>query len=447
MFYQVAAVTAVCVATIGLASDIAIAQGLRIGAAQAAAPADEPLAAPGGLIADELKRIRIIEDFLRSEVQKTINESRAIMRDNPQGATELLKEALQAVITAGEIGADVRHQLRTQIENALRQASSVEVIVETQRAEEEARLLQAEERQRLTRELLQREQRLEAIMHRFETLMDEHDYEEALEVAQVARELEPDVPVTNHAVLNTQLVKNHYEIMRIRELRQQAWVSALMQSEKSGIPFPDDPPIVYPDPEVWQRLTESRRKYAAVDLADQGQAERRIRSALDQPTEVEFVETPLSDVVDFLKDKHDVEIQLNKRALDDEGVATDAPVTMNLHGISLRSALRLMLDPLGLTYIVKNEVLLITTKTEAETDLVTKVYPVADLVIPIETSGGAGLGLTGAMMGGGNSGAGGGMGGFGGGGMGGGGFGGMGGMGGGGGGGFGGGGMGGGGFF
>ena len=40
-----------------------------------------------------------------------------------------------------------------------------------------------------------------------------------------------------------------------------------------------------------------------------------------------------------------------------------------------------MLRDMELTYIIKDEVLLITTPEKAESELVTKVYPVADLVL------------------------------------------------------------------
>ena len=53
-------------------------------------------------------------------------------------------------------------------------------------------------------------------------------------------------------------------------------------------------------------------------------------------------------------------------ALEEIGVGTDEPVTVNLHNISLRSALRLMLKNLQLTYIIQDEVLMITTPEEAE---------------------------------------------------------------------------------
>src|SRR4029079_5523772 len=105
-------------------------------------------------------------------------------------------------------------------------------------------------------------------------------------------------------------------------------------------------------------------------------------------------------------------VQLNQTALAEAGIGTDSPVTINLRNISLRSALRLMLKNLQLTYIIQDEVLIITTKEDAEKDLVVKVYPVADLVLPIDASQ---LGGIGGQSGGGIGGQSGGGGGFGGG--------------------------------
>ena len=106
-------------------------------------------------------------------------------------------------------------------------------------------------------------------------------------------------------------------------------------------------------------------------------------------------------MIDFLKDLHNIEIQIDNKALEDAGAGTDTPVTKNLRGISLRSALRLMLGPMDLAYVIKDEVLLITTKEKADAELVTKVYPVADLVLPIRQTGfTGGLGGLGGASGG-----------------------------------------------
>jgi hypothetical protein len=124
---------------------------------------------------------------------------------------------------------------------------------------------------------------------------------------------------------------------------------------------------------------------AAIELSSGGNAavEEKIREALDAPTSIQCAKTPLADVVAYLKDRHKIEIQLDKKELESMNIGPDAPVTGNLKGISLRSALKLTLDELGLKFAIHNGVLLITSPTKAESEefLVTKVYPVADLLV------------------------------------------------------------------
>lgn len=124
--------------------------------------------------------------------------------------------------------------------------------------------------------------------------------------------------------------------------------------------------------------TAAEQETTARPLPSAGQA--KILAVLEQPTEFSFQEQPLGKVVEYFKQKHDLQILFDSSALDDEGVDTDEPVTQTLKNISLRSALRLILAQLELTYIVGDGYLLITTATEAENKLNLKVYPVQDLV-------------------------------------------------------------------
>ena len=109
-------------------------------------------------------------------------------------------------------------------------------------------------------------------------------------------------------------------------------------------------------------------------------AEQKILAALASQSGVNFVDQPLSDVVDFLKEKHQIEIQLDAKALTDEGIGSDTPVTRTIEGISLESLLQLMLGEMDLTIVPIHEVLVITTRTEAENMLLTRFYPVGDLL-------------------------------------------------------------------
>lgn len=125
------------------------------------------------------------------------------------------------------------------------------------------------------------------------------------------------------------------------------------------------------------------RLWAAGDSTVYGSAEARIEAALKSPTSLEFVETPLQDVIELLKDRHKIEIQLDRNELESISIGPDTGVTRNVKGVSLGSALKLLLDDLGLKYVIHNEVLLITSATKAESEefLVMNLYDVADLVL------------------------------------------------------------------
>jgi hypothetical protein len=105
----------------------------------------------------------------------------------------------------------------------------------------------------------------------------------------------------------------------------------------------------------------------------------QIDSALDSKTEMSFLDAPLKEAVESLEQHHQIPIEIDITALGEAGLTDDAPVTKELAGISLRSGLKLLLRDLDLTFLIDDEVLQITTPEEAETRLVTVVYPVKDL--------------------------------------------------------------------
>ena len=137
------------------------------------------------------------------------------------------------------------------------------------------------------------------------------------------------------------------------------------------------------------------------------EVEKRINDALDKRATFEFVESPLIDVMVAMADKLDdeIEIQLDNRALEDAGVGSDTPVTRSVKNVPIHTALRLVLRDLDLTYLIQDEVVLITTLDKADTQLITRIYPVGDLVPEITIAApkatGAGKAKSGGGMGGG----------------------------------------------
>ncbi len=114
-------------------------------------------------------------------------------------------------------------------------------------------------------------------------------------------------------------------------------------------------------------------------------AVEQIKTVLDSPlkTPLQYDQQPLNEIINELQETYDLPILFDNAALDEVAISPDTEVSINLRNISLRSALNLMLRHPGLedlTYVVDEEVLLITTEEKANEKLVVQVYRVDDLV-------------------------------------------------------------------
>lgn len=371
----------------------------------------EEVRGEGLLLADERNERIIQSQITKAEVEESIRLARSQMRENPQTVLDALKIQLERVDNVAGLQPDVRSQLRGQLEGVLREAAQRKIAGDAERQLALARQVAAIERTRRTDAIDRTQDKLQQIMDRFGSLMREGRYREAEELASVqAMALAENDPALRAAEQDAR-EKSYYErAMAIRDASHRNYVDAMYQVERAHVPFADDPPITYPDPQVWQELTVRRKRYSSVALDRRGKSEEKILAALDDNTRLEFIDTPLSEVIDYLKDLHNIPIEFDRKAIETAGVPVSTPVTRNLSGVSLRSALRLMLKELDLTYVIKNQVLLITTPEDAGSQLTTKVYPVADLVLPISSGRGANPFMLGGGMGG-QGGFGGGMGG------------------------------------
>ena len=108
--------------------------------------------------------------------------------------------------------------------------------------------------------------------------------------------------------------------------------------------------------------------------------EQAIWLALDEQTAIEFFDTELGDALHFLSDQHEINIVLDTAFVEEQGIGSNTPVNATLKGISLRSALNLILSELELTFIVEYEVLRVTTEEQLDYMPVTRAYDVSSLL-------------------------------------------------------------------
>lgn len=125
--------------------------------------------------------------------------------------------------------------------------------------------------------------------------------------------------------------------------------------------------------------TEERTDLTPAQLRDLT-ATLRINKALDEETKIDVIETPLADVLQDIAKNHRISIVLDPEGCDVAGVTGNQLMTWNLKDISLRNALRAMLKPMRLGFLVRNEVLTITALDCPERLATVRTFPLGNLV-------------------------------------------------------------------
>ena len=133
------------------------------------------------------------------------------------------------------------------------------------------------------------------------------------------------------------------------------WLHA---DEMSGPAKPEAAPAQHVGPRV-QALAEHRDSKASSSKSDE-----RIQLKLSEKSDFAFKDSPLGDALTFLGTHHDINIVLDTQVLTEAGIG-DPKVTLKVEQVALRSALRLMLKPLNLDYVIEEEGLKITTVANA----------------------------------------------------------------------------------
>ncbi len=103
--------------------------------------------------------------------------------------------------------------------------------------------------------------------------------------------------------------------------------------------------------------------------------------------DLRFDNISLSDALDFLRDVSGANIHVNWRALEEAGVGKDTTVNVHLRSVALRKVLGLVLSESGsgnlLTYYIDDNIIEITTRELADKQLITRLYPVDDLIMEV----------------------------------------------------------------
>ena len=330
-------------------------------------------------------RQQVLVRQVATDLANRESKARQLRETDPKAALAMLEEARKRVESAG-LDDSSRDQLLRRVDRAIGETRQ---IIERNRpqldlAEKNNRIRQEIERQQRTKVEVQ--EKLALKIDQFNKLMDEQRYPEAHVVAKQAAELDPNNPVVVQLLWQDKFVSRYQWNKAVWDKKEQAVIDTLGEVETAAIPFAGDQnPMVFPnDGKDWAAFTKRRSKFGGDRKRQQSEREIEIEKKLRTPVSLQFANAPLSKVMEHLASLAAVNLYLDPKGLAEEGVTTDTPVTIDLRSdIMLKSALNLILEPLHLSYVVKDEVLKITSEQMRDGQVYTHTYNVSDLVIPI----------------------------------------------------------------
>jgi hypothetical protein len=107
---------------------------------------------------------------------------------------------------------------------------------------------------------------------------------------------------------------------------------------------------------------------------------QKLKQALNQDVTLDFSGELLNRFVEKLSTRYAIPMELDRPWLEAAGIEKNTPVSIKVTNMPLGKSLKRALRDLSLTFVLRHDVVLITTNEESELALQTNIYPVRDLL-------------------------------------------------------------------
>ncbi len=315
------------------------------------------------------------------EVTTEIAESERMVNDQPVAALDRLKMLRQRVSQSAVEGGARKEYLAmvdrviTNVEGYIEQNKAAIDQQQRNTAIEGSIIADAANQARVSAEI-------QRLVDEYNMLTETQRYAEAEIVAKKVGQLDPQSEIAVVMVTKAKIARRNFDNEQVQSMKADGFLNGMHNVEMASVMTDDDIPLTMPDLRTWESITRNRIQKDDIQISP---SERTIREKLNEPVAVSFQARPLSYAVDTISQMTGIPIILDPLGLNAEGLTSEQPVSLELNGnsISLKSALNLLLEPIGLTYVVRDEVLKITSASTVVRERKPRVYNVADLVIPI----------------------------------------------------------------
>ncbi|HUQ68075.1 MAG TPA: hypothetical protein VM165_01045, partial [Planctomycetaceae bacterium] len=320
-------------------------------------------------------------DRLRTETLNAVFKAERLREKDPEQALEIIDRQMAAVEGA-ELGDQAALSLMRSLQKTHGSLQN-EIMQQKPNLDQKHKndeVLAALERDRNNK--LRIEEEFAKLVDEYNEVYEQRRYAEAEVLSKKAMELDPKNPVTQTLFWKARMARRIAGNEELKLNKEESVFNALNDVEHALVNrVGDDHPVDFG--KDWKDITARRKGKYRSDNRVRTDEEVRIEESLQRRISLHEDGVTLNEVVKKISALVGINIVFDNLGLEEEGVTSNVPVTIDVDGITVKSALNLMLEPYRLGYMVQDEVLKITSRMRQQGDLTVATYPVADLVIPI----------------------------------------------------------------
>jgi type II secretory pathway component GspD/PulD (secretin) len=348
--------------------------------------------APGVAVAtdqsqDPIDQVRAMEKVLYDQMlQRNLQAQRSALELFKAGqemkAIEVINGQL-AQVDQAQFAPEMARQLKSPLEKRLEEFRRLQAVklLDTQRQKTDKSLF-AGEAQREAK-VKKQQQEVADLIKQCGALNREGKYKDCLALAYKAKELDPDNVAAGAIITTTNILINQQKYDSDKKQNEDLFIEALRTGDG---PMPSDAEPFKLDAAAIARHKMRKDVPTAISNPRKDPKERAIEYRLDQPIHFGFRDTPLGEAIESLSKLSAIPIYDDKLALQEASINLNHPLTMDCNGLSMKSALNILLGQIRLTYVIRDQSLIITTLDKAKANFKQVVYPVADLIVPVDNN-------------------------------------------------------------
>ncbi len=334
-------------------------------------------------LADQVRRMdKVAAQKLEAEMRQALRDAERLARSDTSKAAQRLQKALALLEDDTVLAKERRDSLKRMLTDLIRitqQGPDTAADKEQEQLKTKGRRVEDERR-------AAEQEKVRQGLKNVNKLKQDGKAGEASREAGDLAERHPNQPAVQASNRTTSAAEQLANARKLQKEKERSLLGAFRDTDRSAtlpkgdIEFPKD----------WKERTKYRK--SEVQLTAK---EKELLRTLNSTISVDFKNFRFDDVIEYLQTYLGQPILVDKESLKDADTSYDTPVTLKLKGVTARTVLRKILADQGLTYVIRNETIQVTSPERAKEMMVVRKYYIGDLLANLGDLGPLGqLGLT-----------------------------------------------------